>query len=362
MAAFRLPGLDGIRAVAASMVLVPHTWSIIANRGLADQLPYHHWMNDLARLGVVLFFVLSGFIITFRLRMEQQDRGAYSIQQFYIRRILRIWPLYFLVVLLALGPLAGVPIFQPPGYDAAGLRSELAGKVALYVLMMPSLVPLLTGLMPTLAHLWSIGTEEQFYLVWPWLLRWSKRRMWLAMSLTILFYIIGDAALRSTFGTGHPLKQVLFTFWYHFRIDHLALGGLVAFLLHRGGRPVRWLSHPVSLTVTLLLTALIIQGNISLPIDKERTLATLFAFIILSAANGKLPVLEISWLSYLGRISYGIYMYHVLIAVAVINWLHPYTSSPNVLLIAVVASVIAVAAISYHTFEAYFLRVKQKYI
>lgn len=357
----RLPGLDGLRAVAAAMVLIPHTEHILANLGLPHHLADQPWLSGLARLGVVLFFVLSGFIITYRLCMEQQHRGGYSIPRFYIRRILRIWPVYFLVVILALGPLADLSIFQPPGYDAAGLRSELAGKVALYVLMLPSLVPLLTGLVPTLAHLWSIGTEEQFYLVWPWLLRWSKRRMWVPMVLTIIVYILVEEVLRSDAGTGHPLKPVLFTFWYHFRIDHLALGGLMALVLVRGGPLVRWLGHPVSLAGALLLVVLLIRGTIVPPVDAERTLATLFGLVILSAASGGIPVLEVRWLRYLGRVSYGIYMYHVLIAVAVVNWLHPYTSSPIVLLVAVVISVIAVAALSYHTFETYFLRLKQRY-
>jgi peptidoglycan/LPS O-acetylase OafA/YrhL len=357
----RLLGLDGLRAVAAAMVLIPHTEHILANLGLPHHLTDHPWLSGLARLGVVLFFVLSGFIITYRLCMEQQQQGGHSIPRFYMRRILRIWPVYFLVVILALGPLAGLPIFQPPGYDAAGLQSELAGKVALYVLMLPSLVPLLTGLLPTLAHLWSIGTEEQFYLFWPWLLSWSKRRMWIPMLLTIIVYILVDDVLRSDAGTGHPLKPVLFTFWYHFRIDHLALGGLIALVLVRGGRPVRWLGHPTSLAGALLLVVLLIRGTIVPPVDTERTLATLFGLVILSAARGNIPVLDMRWLRYLGSISYGIYMYHVLVAVAVVNGLHPYTSSPIVLLVAVVISVIAVAALSYHTFETYFLRLKQRY-
>lgn len=360
-AAQRLPGLDGIRAIAAAMVLIPHTEHILANLGLPHHLTDHPWLSGLARLGVVLFFVLSGFIITYRLCMEEKSQGMITIRRFYIRRILRIWPLYFLIVILALGPLAEISIFQIPGYNAETLRTHIGLKLMLYAGMLPSLVPLLAGLIPTAAHLWSIGTEEQFYLVWPWFMRWFHRWRFTMMLAVIALHVLIETALHGDAGAGIPHRGILMSFWYHFSIDHLALGGLMALVRLNSARLFRITANKVTLLCAVILAALISTGHIHPPTHAERTVAVLFGLIIIGVSAGQLHILELAPFRYLGRISYGIYMYHVLIAVAVVNWLHPYTSSPIVLLSAVVVSVIAVAALSYHTFEAYFLRIKQRY-
>lgn len=343
------------------MVLIPHSEHILANLGLPHHLTDHPWLTGLARLGVVLFFVLSGFIITYRLCMEERAQGVIAIRRFYIRRILRIWPLYFLIVMLALGPLAEISIFQIPGYTAETLRGQIGLKLALYAGMLPSLVPLLAGLVPTAAHLWSIGTEEQFYLVWPWLMRWFHRWRLTMMLSIIALHVLVESALHGDAGASMPHRAVLMSFWYHFSIDHLALGGLMALIRLNSDRLLRIIANKVTLLGAVILAALISTGHFDPPTHTERTVAALFGLIILGVSTGQLHILERAPFRYLGRISYGIYMYHVLVAVAVVNGLHPYTTSPIVLLAAVVISVIAMAALSYHTFEAYFLRLKQRY-
>ena len=125
---------------------------------------------SIGRVGMVLFFVLSGFLITYLLLVEREDRHRIDIPRFYLRRILRIWPLYFLIV--------GICQFLIPVKGLFGLDSiysvtapnfRLASLY--YLLFLPNLAFLTVWpVNPLLGYTWSIGVEEQFYLLWPVLL------------------------------------------------------------------------------------------------------------------------------------------------------------------------------------------------
>lgn len=162
----RLPGLDGLRALAVAWVMVLHAGYAVT---------YPGWFAPFAHRGahgVTVFFVLSGFLITWLLLEEEERRGAFSLRAFYVRRAFRILP----PVLLFLGGLAVLAWFTPLGirtWDWLGCLFFFRN---------------LTGDSYYTAHFWSLAIEEQFYLVWPLLLFWVPRgaRGWVTLGLCVL--------------------------------------------------------------------------------------------------------------------------------------------------------------------------------
>ena len=145
------PGLTGLRAVAITIVVARHAGEVSSPAVTAFAFGF---------AGVDIFFVLSGFLITSLLAGEWSRNGGISLPQFYVRRALRLLPalFLFLAVLLLFVP------FQPAGerrslVEAAGLSAAFLGNIA----------KTLNWVFP-LPHMWSLGMEEQFYLVWPALL------------------------------------------------------------------------------------------------------------------------------------------------------------------------------------------------
>ncbi|MBK8094069.1 MAG: acyltransferase [Verrucomicrobiaceae bacterium] len=146
-----------------------------------------------------MFFVLSGFLITYLLLEEETKTGTISVRHFYVRRILRTWPLYFLVVALALFVW---PVFFPiiAGEHTSAIRHSIAG-LACYALLLPNLAAIFLHPLPFAGQTWSIGVEEQFYLVWPVLMKvfqtqnldHSRHLRWLRPLIPRLFQLAEHA-------------------------------------------------------------------------------------------------------------------------------------------------------------------------
>ena len=157
------PSLNGVRAIAASMVIVHHIEMVKSEKGLSDYaLP-----GDFGSLGVTLFFVLSGFLITYLLFAEQKETQTINIKNFYIRRILRIWPLYYLILIISFFFFS--QYLYPEGM--VQLQKHYWIKFVLNVFMLANVSHACVGKIPLGSNLWSVGTEEQFYLLWPWLVK-----------------------------------------------------------------------------------------------------------------------------------------------------------------------------------------------
>src|SRR5829696_2370093 len=155
-----LPGLNALRAIAALAVVITHITFELGTFNL-DPSIFGTFKNglprglDLAGFGVSIFFAISGFLITFLLQNEKEVQPI-NIKNFYLRRILRIWPLYYLYLVIA------VLTITILGYDLE-IRSLL-----LYVFFAANIPYILNIPLKFLSHYWSIGVEEQFYLFWPW--------------------------------------------------------------------------------------------------------------------------------------------------------------------------------------------------
>lgn len=356
------PNLNGLRFIAASLVVIHHTEQIKSFFKINNyyEVPFS---VIIGRLGVVLFFVLSGFLITYLLVAEENIKGRISIKPFYVRRILRIWPLYFLIILLGLWILPNISIFILPGFGKDIIYKDLFLKIVLFVAFLPNLVLSLIGAIPYVSHTWSIGTEEQYYLVWPVILKYFRKYR-VALMLFIIFSYIGiEKLLSSRYSDMIPHHYALQAFWGNFNIDCMAIGGLFAILLFKKSRYLKFLiNNYLFYGVTILVCALMINGAY-LPYHFE-SYATLFGIIILNlAANNKInTLLENRVLNYLGKISYGIYMYHPITIVLAIQIAVSINATTHwVIYLLTFTLTILIAAISYRYFEAPFLKFKVRF-
>jgi peptidoglycan/LPS O-acetylase OafA/YrhL len=200
-----LPGLNGLRAIAALGVVISHTIIGLKEFGLNPYIFGRDVHNnprglDLAAFGVSIFFSLSGFLITYLLQTEK-DIQKINVRKFYIRRILRIWPLYYLYIIFCL--------FFVIYYELAFDKNSL-----LFYLFFSANVPfVLHTTFPFLAHYWSLGVEEQFYLIWPWINRQVKNMIHIVALLIVLF--IGTKLLLHFLYPGSIYEELIHVTRFH---------------------------------------------------------------------------------------------------------------------------------------------------
>jgi len=388
-------GLDSLRFFAALAVFFTHVELIKKFTGFGT-----HWIDPEERitkftvfqsvmskeidplspliayssaLGVVFFFVLSGFLITYLLLKERKTNNSIAIGKFYLRRAFRIWPLYYLIFILGFFVLPYLDFFAVPGQDNF-FQQNFWGNLMLYAFFMPNLAfSIYTTAVPNIGQSWSIGVEEQFYLVWPLLIRKSKNVLksilWIAGTIIALKGII---LLSSPFLSSQTLV-VIKKFLAMSKLECMALGGLGAYVLFNKKEEIlRIVYKPISQITSVAIIPILIYFT---PTAIEDILHLLFSIsflvIILNVASNEKSLLKFEnrILQYLGRISYGFYMFHVMCIVFTIHFLDKYIgldndiSTPQHILLYGISFLltVAVSSLSYHIFEKAFIRLKDKY-
>ncbi len=354
------PNLNGLRFIAAFLVIIHHVEQIKSLYGLDN-----HWKSRFVQIigeqGVVLFFVLSGFLITYLMLEEENRTGTIKVRDFYLRRIFRIWPLYFFIVILSLAVLPHIPLFLVPGDGLDIIYRHLSTKILLFILFLPNLMPFLGGIVPYASQTWSIGTEEQFYLIWPLLMKNIKKYRIMLMIVIILGYIVTARALWSSHTDFLPNKYYISGFWSLFNIDCMAIGGLLAILLHTQHKYLKFLRNNIVFYASLILVSYMLHEGIRIEHLYKETYAVLFGIIILNfASNPNLHFsLEAGIFRYLGKISYGLYMYHPIGIVLAVNAAMLVGLANDFIIYPLsVALAVTLAGLSYRYFESIFLRLK----
>ncbi|MCO5231509.1 MAG: acyltransferase [Chitinophagales bacterium] len=360
------PNLNGLRFIAAMSVVVSHLEMVKKEFGLA-----HLWdlrpIKMLGDLGVILFFSLSGFLITYLLLMEKTHTHKVSIVDFYIRRVLRIWPLYFFLILLGLFIFPSVS-FLSIGTEHTSMPSgDWWTMAALYLAILPNVAVKLFPAVAFIGHTWSIGVEEQFYYIWPWLVKLSKNIL-LALTSVIVFYLLMLFGLEYMryLNPDSRFWDVFWNVWMTASIDCMAIGGIFAWLyFHQKQVILNILYHHFVHIGTIVLTVLMIALGIRFPILHHEIYAVLFSVIILNLSTNPRPIinLENKWMNYLGKVSYGIYMYHVLCIVLAYKITSALLGSHNniVYYALSIALTILMSSISYEFLESKFIHLKAKF-
>lgn len=343
------PGLNGIRAIAAVGVMVSHVFRAM------NRFPGHlrySGPEELANQGVIMFFTLSGFLITFLLLQERADFGRIDFRAFYMRRILRIWPLYFFYIGLAM---VYYLLFEP------GVPLN-AAYVTLYVFFLPNIAFNLGRTMPDTAALWSIGIEEQFYAVWPLITsKISKLSHFLCVLVVALLGL--RIVAHSAFGSGkHLVTSIVDCLGY----DSMAIGALFAIMYRAENRKLlsiarSWIPHVLFVALICLLAFNKLEF-LSLLMNPVTSVLT-GLFIVSQICGSRKPInLEQPAFNYLGKISYGVYVYHMLVCTLVARGVRAFAPSSTIpspaIVVLVSAATVGVAALSYRFLESPFLRLK----
>jgi len=356
------PNLNGLRFIAALLVIIHHVEQLKFKFHIESYWLSVPFVRHCGKLGVEMFFVLSGFLITYLLMTEEKSLGTISVRKFYIRRMLRIWPLYFLIIFLAFAVLPNLGnLFILPGYGREVIYADLPLKLLLYALFLPNLVLSLLGTVPFASQTWSIGTEEQFYLVWPFLLRIIKKhRLWL-MLFIIGFYAAFAFFLSGKYAAFLPFSKVIQAFWNSFTIDSMAMGGIFAILLFSRSRYLSIVLNNVVFYSVLILIAVLMIKAVKMP---HLFYSFLFGIMILNfAANRNAGIsLENRPMNYLGNISYGLYMFHpISITLAILVAKATGVSGNWLLYLMSLLFTVLLAGVSYRYYELYFLRYKKHF-
>jgi peptidoglycan/LPS O-acetylase OafA/YrhL len=361
-----IPALDGVRGLAILMVMFFHLYHV--PHGAARVWVMGTKVSSFGQSGVDLFFVLSGFLIT-GILLDAKPTAHY-FRNFYARRTLRIFPLYYLVLVAAAVAtvlIPNSPVHLPHGWAQLSLW--------LYVCNIPMA---LWGLdAPGLTHFWSLAVEEQFYLVWPAVVRFCSVRTIRVITIVAFFVAL---ALRWWFA--HPGTEAGAHAAFYFtlcRVDALAVGALLATFF----RSELAMSRVRAWRTSVLIAAVVLAGAswVVLPkgdtglgvIFKHSILALLFGAVLCVAADVHADtvlrrVFEQRWLRLLGKYSYGLYVYHGVFGY-LFGTLMPIGTLAEKLNGAAAAIVVhlvvgmivsfLVAYLSWHLYEAQWLKLKK---
>lgn len=343
-----LSGLNGLRSLAAGGVLVVHLNNVMRDH----RLPVFELIYG-GEYAVTVFFVLSGFLITFLLLKEKKSTGTVSIGKFYLRRVLRIWPLYFTYLGIALL------------FNFVSGKEYDHGLLVFYFLIAANFLNSFQLYIPTIPHLWSIGVEEQFYLMWPWFIRLFRKPIYFLIGFLLLFSLL-KLVLRFWLGGVHPAYGFLLTT----RFDCMAIGGIGAWLFSNGIPKMvqKWLFLiPVQILCWLVLGAALFD-HFHLWTLMDHTIAgVLSVIVILNLVGNPKPLfrLENRFWRYIGGISFGIYIWHPVLQSANALLL-PFLPLPDVgkivfMIVAVVSETILLSHLSMKFLEGPFLRLKDRY-
>jgi peptidoglycan/LPS O-acetylase OafA/YrhL len=351
--------LDGLRGVAILLVICYHNFGFV-------KYFFFGW------LGVDLFFVLSGFLITAILLNTVNTPGYFK--NFYAKRVLRIFPLYYLsliILLLVLPRIKGFPLDFSFYIDHQWWFWTYMQN---WFLIFYDVGHTTTAIQ----HYWSLAVEEQFYILWPCVI-FLVRKPKILLGITGLL-LIAIICTRLYMWTIQIKDLNYFGLYTYTRIDGICIGSMLAILqFMRSGFIKRYFTILILLLAALNFVFYFInkEYNFTYPyfaIVGYTTFAMLFAIIVHEIVQGGNKILEfilnIKLLRFFGKISYGLYIFHWPVYLILYEWLNEKVSSvlklsgnDLALIVSVLLTLIGIliSIISYYTFEKYFLKKKKAF-
>lgn len=350
-------GLNGLRAIAAIGVLVVHITqglnlfglnSFIFGASNSDAIGIYR----IALYSVSIFFGISGFLITYLL-LEEKSKGTINVKHFYLRRVLRIWPLYYLYLTLAL--LTNWVLDNPID------KSQLF----FYIFLMANIPYVFGNSISFVTHYWSLGVEEQFYLFWP---NWVKKIKHLLFSSLLFVFVFMSLKLVFYLSASKPIFHKLYYILDANRFQCMLIGAIFAILYYQ--RNTVFLKIFSSIYAQILAWVLFLlvftnQFRISYFLSHEMiTIATCTIILAQIQQKNRIFNLENRIFNFFGKISYGIYVWHplvVLLLSKILLFKNQNLSNYLVVYCLSIGFTILIAYVSYEYYEKRFLKLKGKY-
>jgi peptidoglycan/LPS O-acetylase OafA/YrhL len=359
-ARFYRPELDSLRFLAFLLVMICHSLYGVAAQSRVGAFLLHVGVGG--SFGVDLFFVLSAYLITELLRREKLATGSIDIGGFYLRRILRLWPLYFGFLALYFVARRSTPSAFPAGAFAA--FALFCGNW--YLAGMAAVAPLRSAVVP----LWSVSVEEQFYLVWPLVARFANK---VGMAAVALGFVAASFATQYAMLRAGALHNAI---WVNSLVHGGAIGiGILSALALDGRAPrIPRLARVAMMAASLLLfaaadgwfrfseaTAPVGDGMAAFGCGWLGVVLLFYAF--LGSPQDGLKFTTGKGLEYLGRISYGLYVFHVAALDVVKTALLRLAgrSEPATRFALALVVTVLLAAASYRWYESPFLALKRRF-
>jgi len=356
------PSLNGVRAIAALMVVISHIELYKSSLHIPgiDGIK----LVNLGKVGVTIFFSLSGFLITYLLLEERKNYVNINFKAFYVRRILRIWPLYFLVIFFGF-------FVYPKAVSLEGFW--------LSMLFMPNLAFCLNLLPTVFDTIWSIGTEEQFYIFHPHFFRIKKvEHILYALVLFIVLFFALDGIFKIYSHHSHA-GVILAQLFYYARYDNMMIGAIAAVLYFNTKNKTfnfrfqksfdLLFNKHVQAAAILLFIAFTFAYITWLPPQGDLIISVFSAILIVNLCENTTSIytLNNSICRFIGGISYGIYLLHKIPLFVILYLVKNHMSTSSFIVQNVVIyggttiATVGIASASYYGYEQYFLTLKRRF-
>lgn len=327
--------LDGLRAVSILFVILSHILNF--RLGLSTQITIIE-----GGLGVQIFFIISGFLITSLLLKEKVNTGDISLKKFYLRRVLRIFPVaYLFILIIYLLDLAFQLNITRPDFFSALFYYKNFSEGSWY-----------------LGHYWSLAVEEQFYLIFPFLLAYLPLKRYIQCCICIL--LLSPALLYIDYHTS-SYANIFCKFIYQY--DTLIIGSLTSVLIFKGLINIDLLKPSIWCNYFFLILGIIITYHFNLPLKLNLYINSIFIAILLVKSIHKNDGWFFKFLNnrvvvYLGLLSYSMYIWQQLFTAGQ-PWSKSFTFGNSVFLN--LMALIFISFVSYNFYEKPFLALKERF-
>ena len=363
--------LDALRGVMAIYITVVHFKIFFYfNKTKQFDLARFAAIFELGQIFMTVFFVLSGFLITYILLSEKERNQTINFKRFYLRRAFRILPMYYLAIILMYYLYSGV--CQHPDIYNYKLCNELTERTSYYVFMIPNWALVIDKSLPHISNFWSIGAEEQFYLAWPFVLLFSRNylRTFFTIYLVYCFLLITSYILRWHYDGNefflHIAKIVDST-----RFGAFAFGGCIAYIslsykdidftqkIHAfiTKKRIQW--------VCLILPFIInFIPNEHVVFLKHIIVIPCCAVVIYNLAMNEQVIFKIDnkILNYLGKITYSVYILNqIVIDIAIKICFGAKIHEKLIIFLFSMISLFVLSMISYHLIEKPFMKLRRRF-